>query len=162
MIRVGENLSKCLRCLALALLTSGWMVADNVQREALAQGETLADLGRKAEFQQVWKRAVGKRVAPTWIRQLRGVAVPMETVQQGDATYHMGRICKAHDCAKHFLIVAVASDHRQAWGMRVTVQERPEAIQTPSRYAKETWIGRPSEAVKTLLRAELAKDPNWK
>jgi len=44
------------------------------------------------------------------------------------------------------------------------VQVRPgkESITQPSKYARQTWIGKPNPEMKELLQRELKGNPNWK
>lgn len=51
---------------------------------------------------------------------------------------------------------------QKAWGMIVEVKDVPEAIDTPSKYARYIFIGKPDKAIQFLLMEQLKEDPNWK
>ncbi len=67
----------------------------------------------------------------------------------------MGELCEAYDCTNHRLYVAFTWDKRKAYALYVKVPERLPPGQAPS------WLGEPSEAVKSILDEELKSDPNW-
>ena len=46
--------------------------------------------------------------------------------------------------------------------MIIEVTDVPEAIDTPSKYARYIFIGKPDKAIETLLMEQLKEDPNWK
>ena len=54
------------------------------------------------------------------------------------------------------------SASQKAWGMIVEVKDVPEAIDTPSNYARYIFIGKPDKAIQFLLMEQLKEDPNWK
>ena len=46
--------------------------------------------------------------------------------------------------------------------MIVEVKDVPEAIDSPSKYARYIFIGKPDKAIQFLLMEQLKEDPNWK
>ncbi|WP_268640617.1 Ivy family c-type lysozyme inhibitor, partial [Escherichia coli] len=76
--------------------------------------------------------------------------------------YLVGNLCKPHDCGNNFLIVAFSADKSQAWGVRVEVGDRPEAVDHPKKYAKYQWLGKPDEDMKALLKQQFENNPDWK
>ncbi len=46
--------------------------------------------------------------------------------------------------------------------MRVEVEERPEAVDHPKKYAKYQWLGKPDEDMKALLKQQFENNPDWK
>ena len=70
--------------------------------------------------------------------------------------------CKSHDCGNNFIISAYQPSSQKAWGMIVEVKDVPEAIDTPSNYARYIFIGKPDKAIQFLLMEQLKEDPNWK
>ena len=62
----------------------------------------------------------------------------------------------------NFIISAYQPSSQKAWGMIVEVKDVPEAIDTPSKYARYIFIGKPDKAIQFLLMEQLKEDPNWK
>ena len=60
------------------------------------------------------------------------------------------------------MIVAFSADKSQAWGVRVAVEDRPEAVDHPKKYAKYQWLGKPDDDMKALLKQQFENNPEWK
>lgn len=142
--------------LALALLSGPLPAAST------AVPATLRELVAQPGYRQAWDKAVQPARLPRWARLIHGPATPVNTVEFNGARYTVGWACKPHDCAANFLYGAFSADGRQAWALRVTVDNSPDAVQTPSRHARYQWIGSPDATIRALLDAELNKDPNWR
>lgn len=148
---------KNLHCLLLGALlsVSTWSFAQQVP--------TTAELIQQPVYKTSWQKMIkGQKNLPAWARKGAGTSAPAEWVEQAGKKYQIGSICKPHDCASHFLLVAFSDDKKQAWGVRVSVEDKPEALEAPSKFAQYQWLGQPDEAMKALLIAQLEKDPNWK
>ena len=49
----------------------------------------------------------------------------------------------------------------QAWGMRISVADKPQALDKPSEFATYQWLGRPDDSIQSMLKKQLQQDPNW-
>lgn len=136
-----------------------------VQPEPDKLPPTTADLLQQPVYKNSWQKMVkSQKNLPAWARKGVGTSAPYEVINWEGQQYKVGRICKPHDCSYNFMWVAFSKDKKQvwqAWGMRVSVEDKPEAINTPSKFATYQWLGRPSERVQALLKKQLEQDPNW-
>ncbi len=140
--------------LTLTILSSPLLAAP-------ADTATLRELVAQPGYQQAWSKAVQTARLPSWARTFHGPATPVSEVDFEGKRYTVGWVCKPHDCANHFMYGAFSGDGTKAWALRVSVEERPEAARTPSRYARYQWIGAPDQTIRNLLVTELKKNPNW-
>lgn len=148
---------KTLHCLLLGTLlsVSSWSFAQ--------QTLTTAELVQQPQYKSSWQKMIkGQKNLPAWARKGAGTSAPPEWAEWDGKKYQVGNICKPHDCASHFLLVAFSEDKKRAWGVRISVEDKPEALETPSQFATYQWLGQPDERMKNLLMAQLEKDPNWK
>ena len=121
------------------------------------------DLIQQPGYQTSWKNMVkGQAQLPGWARKGIGTSTPAETVTWQGQSYQIGNICKPHDCANNFMIVAFKADKSQAWGVRVEVPNKPQAIDHPKKYAKYQWLGKPDDQMKALLKKQFEGNPDWK
>ncbi|HEJ9060328.1 TPA: inhibitor of vertebrate lysozyme family protein [Serratia fonticola] len=124
---------------------------------------TASDLIQQPGYQTSWKNMVkGQAQLPGWARKGIGTSTPAETVTWQGQSYQIGNICKPHDCANNFMIVAFKADKSQAWGVRVEVPNKPQAIDHPKKYAKYQWLGKPDDQMKALLKKQFEGNPDWK
>lgn len=124
---------------------------------------TASDLIQQPGYQTSWKNMVkGQAQLPGWARKGIGTSTPAETVAWQGQSYQIGNICKPHDCANNFMIVAFKADKSQAWGVRVEVPNKPQAIDHPKKYAKYQWLGKPDDQMKALLKKQFEGNPDWK
>lgn len=124
---------------------------------------TTSDLIQQPGYQTSWKKVVkGQAQLPGWARKGVGTSTPAEAVTWKGQSYQIGNICKPHDCANNFMIVAFKADKSQAWGVRVEVANKPEAIDHPKKYAKFQWLGKPNDEMKALLKKQFEANPDWK
>ncbi|CNH02066.1 inhibitor of vertebrate lysozyme family protein [Yersinia pekkanenii] len=174
---------KTLHCLvaATALSVSSWAFAQSTtatvastptnstpassQTVAVKPLPTAADLLQQPVYKNSWQKMVkGQKNLPAWARKGVGTSAPYEVINWEGQPYKVGRICKPHDCSYNFMWVAFSQDKKQvwqAWGMRVSVADKPQAINNPSQFATYQWLGRPNESVQALLKKQLQQDPNW-
>ncbi|MEF2677973.1 MAG: Ivy family c-type lysozyme inhibitor, partial [Bilophila wadsworthia] len=99
---------------------------------------------------------------PEWIFHGLTALGTANMVQCNGETYLVRQQCKPHDCGNNFIISAYQPSSQKAWGMIVEVKDVPEAIDTPSKYARYIFIGKPDKAIQFLLMEQLKEDPNWK
>ncbi|AVJ18802.1 hypothetical protein CLM71_17530 [Serratia sp. MYb239] len=124
---------------------------------------TTADLVQQPGYQSSWQQMMkGQARLPGWARKGSGTSTPAETIGWQGQQYQVGNICKPHDCGNNFLIVAFKADKSQAWGVRVEVEDRPEAVAHPKKYAKYQWLGKPDSNMQALLRQQFENSPDWK
>ncbi|MER5129521.1 inhibitor of vertebrate lysozyme family protein [Serratia marcescens] len=124
---------------------------------------TTSDLIQQQGYQASWQNMVkGQARMPGWARKGVGTSTPAQNLNWKGKEYLVGNLCKPHDCGNNFLIVAFSADKSQAWGVRVEVEDRPEAVDHPKKYAKYQWLGKPDEDMKALLKQQFENNPDWK
>ena len=114
---------------------------------------------------QAWEQALkgeSRADLPEWIFHGLTALGTANMVQCNGETYLVRQQCKPHDCGNNFIISAYQPSSQKAWGMIVEVKDVPEAIDTPSNYARYIFIGKPDKAIQFLLMEQLKEDPNWK
>ncbi|EKN4189950.1 inhibitor of vertebrate lysozyme family protein [Yersinia enterocolitica] len=176
---------KTLHCLVTAtiLSASSWAFAQPATNVALVSASstpassapvqptpakplpTTADLLQQPVYKNSWQKMVkSQKNLPAWARKGVRTSAPYEVINWEGQQYKVGRICKPHDCSNNFMWVAFSRDEKQvwqAWGMRVSVDDKPEALDAPSQFATYQWLGRPSESIQAMLKKQLGQDPNW-
>ncbi|HDL8286777.1 TPA: inhibitor of vertebrate lysozyme family protein [Yersinia enterocolitica] len=171
---------KTLHCLVTAtiLSASSWAFAQPATNVALVSASstpvqpalakplpTTADLLQQPVYKNSWQKMVkSQKNLPAWARKGVGTSAPYAVINWEGQQYKVGRICKPHDCSNNFMWVAFSRDEKQvwqAWGMRVSVDDKPEALDAPSKFATYQWLGRPSESIQAMLKKQLEQDPNW-
>lgn len=124
---------------------------------------TTADLLQQPVYKNSWQKMVkSQKNLPAWARKGVGTSAPYEVINWEGQQYKVGRICKPHDCSNHFMWVAFSQDKKQvwqAWGMRVSVDNKPEALDNPSKFATYQWLGRPSESAQAMLEKAIRARP---
>ncbi|RJF54456.1 inhibitor of vertebrate lysozyme family protein [Serratia inhibens] len=124
---------------------------------------TTSDVIQQPGYQTSWQNMVkGQARLPGWARKGVGTSTPAQSLSWKGQNYLVGNLCKPHDCANNFLIVAFKEDKSQVWGVRVEVANKPEAIDHPKQYAKYQWLGKPDEDMKALLKKQFESNPDWK
>ncbi|CFQ31001.1 MULTISPECIES: inhibitor of vertebrate lysozyme family protein [Yersinia] len=176
---------KTLHCLAAAaiLSASSWafaqpasatstVLASSISTSAPSQATpakplpTTADLLQQPVYKNSWQKMTkSQKNLPAWARKGVGTSGPYEVINWAGQQYKVGRICKPHDCSNQFMWVAFSQNKKQvwqAWGMRVSVEDKPQALDNPSQFATYQWLGRPDEHIQALLKKQLQQDPNWR
>lgn len=121
-----------------------------------------SELVQQSGYQQTWQKMVkGQKNLPVWARKGSGTSTPPEWVTWQGKKYQVGNICKPHDCANNFMHVAFSNDKKQAWGVRVEIADRPDALDHPSKHAKYQWLGKPDNQVKAMLTKQIESAPDW-
>ncbi|AKP32703.1 inhibitor of vertebrate lysozyme family protein [Yersinia aleksiciae] len=127
---------------------------------------TMADLLQQPVYKNSWQKMTkSQKNLPTWARKGVGTSGPYEVINWEGRQYKVGRICKPHDCSNNFMWVAFSQNKKQvwqAWGMRVSVDDKPQALDTPSQFATYQWLGHPDEPIQAMLKKQLQQDPNWR
>jgi hypothetical protein len=88
---------------------------------------------------QAWEQALkgeSRADLPEWIFHGLTALGTANMVQCNGETYLVRQQCKPHDCGNNFIISAYQPSSQKAWGMIVEVKDVPEAIDTPSKYAR--------------------------
>ncbi|MEY4475065.1 MAG: hypothetical protein RL248_832 [Pseudomonadota bacterium] len=123
---------------------------------------TASDLLQQPVYKNSWQKMVkGEKNLPTWARKGIGTSAPYEVITWEGLQYKVGSICKPHDCGNNFMLIAFSQDKKQVWGLRIMVQDKPQALDKPSEFATYQWLGRPSESIQAMLKVQLQQDPNW-
>ncbi|CAI0895595.1 inhibitor of vertebrate lysozyme family protein [Serratia entomophila] len=123
---------------------------------------TTSDVIQQPGYQASWQNMVkGQARLPGWARKGAGTSTPVENLSWQGQDYLIGNLCKPHDCANNFLIVAFKEDKSQAWAVRVEVENRPAAIDHPKKYASYQWLGKPNDDIKALLKKQFEDNPDW-
>ncbi|CNK23934.1 inhibitor of vertebrate lysozyme family protein [Yersinia alsatica] len=168
----GHHTLHCLVAAAI-LSASSWAMAQPATSVASAPVQTApakplpttADLLQQPVYKNSWQKMVkSQKNLPAWARKGVGTSGPYEVINWEGQQYKVGRICKPHDCSNNFMWVAFSRDKKQswqAWGMRVSVDDKPQALDNPSQFATHQWLGRPDEKVQAMLKQQLQQDPNW-
>lgn len=102
---------------------------------------TASDLIQQPGYQTSWKNMVkGQAQLPGWARKGIGTSTPAETVTWQGQSYQIGNICKPHDCANNFMIVAFKAK-LGACGLKCPISRRPSTIRrnTPN---INGWVNR--------------------
>lgn len=127
------------------------------------QNVTTSELIQQPGYLSTWQKMVkGQKNLPNWARRGEGTSVPAENMHWQGKEYRVGNICKPHDCANNFLVVAFSANKKQSWGVRVIVADKPKALESPSKSATYQWLGKPDDGIKALLMRYIESDPNWK
>lgn len=122
-----------------------------------------ADVLQHTGYKDAWEKAVKEQHdLPSWVRKGKGTSTPLEQLDWKGSSYRVGSICKPHDCWGKFMKVAFGHRISQIWAVYVEIPDTSDSMIYPSKYAKYTWVGKPSEEIKALLIHEISKDPNWK
>lgn len=161
---------KNLHCLfvGIALSLSSWALAQPVSAVSTTTVPTTtipttAELLQQPVYKTSWQKMVkGQKNLPAWARKGMGTSTPYEVIEWDGQEYKVGSLCKPHDCGNNFMWVAFSKDKKQVWGLRVSVDDKPDAWDNPSKFATYQWLGRPSESIQAMLNAQLKKDPNWR
>ncbi|ATM86908.1 MULTISPECIES: inhibitor of vertebrate lysozyme family protein [Yersinia] len=127
---------------------------------------TTADLLQQPVYKNSWQKMTkSQKNLPAWARKGVGTSGPYEIIHWEGKPYKVGRICKPHDCSNNFMWVAFSQNKKQvwqAWGMRITVDNKPQAMDNPSQFATYQWLGHPDEVIQAMLKNQLQQDPNWR
>ncbi|WP_153101785.1 inhibitor of vertebrate lysozyme family protein [Paraburkholderia hayleyella] len=147
---------------AFALLGSnGYALAANAPDNSTPA--VFSTLPQQAPYQAAWKAMLhNEPQVPGWIRTADATSTEYTTVQIGQERYLSGFMCKPHDCGNHRFYGMFSADRHHAWGLQVSIADRPGALEMPSAHATYRWYGQPSDALKTYLKNRLNADPNWK
>ncbi|CNJ27094.1 inhibitor of vertebrate lysozyme [Yersinia aldovae] len=141
------------------------VTAPSVTAPAALSRATAADLLQQPVYKNSWQKMVkGQKNLPTWARKGTGTSSPYEVITWEGQQYKVGRICKPHDCGNNFMLIAFSQDKKQvwqAWGVRITVEDKPQAMDKPSEFSTYQWLGHPSDRIQAMLKAQLQQDPNW-
>lgn len=77
---------------------------------------TTSDVIQQPGYQTSWQNMVkGQARLPGWARKGVGTSTPAQSLSWKGQNYLVGNLCKPHDCANNFLIVAFKEDKSQAW-----------------------------------------------
>lgn len=143
------------RALTLALLLGASAAP------ALAADTYTADLLASPDFQSPWQQATqGVKGLPKWVRTGNGTSTPLAPV--AGTPYQGGSVCKPHDCSNHYVQLLADTQAKRVWGVLVDLPDTEAARDTPSKFARYTWLGEPDEAMKAALMKQVQADPNWK
>ncbi len=143
-------------------LVLGGVLAFSLFSHAQQTTTTTSALIQQPGYQTAWQKMVkGQKNLPNWARRGNGTSVPAEHTEWRGNSYLVGRICKPHDCGRQFLIAAFSEDKKSVWGVRVAVEDQPEALYHPSKFATYQWLGKPDDNLKALLMKSIESDPNW-
>lgn len=143
--------------------TKEWVIAlmlGAVSMVASAADIYTSDLLLSAEYRPLWQQATAGVKLPQWVRSGNGVSTPLEAAKGG--AYRTGSLCKPHDCANHFVQLLIDDTGKQIWGVLIDLPESDAARETPSRFARYTWLGKPDKAHQATLMQQVQANPNWK
>lgn len=122
-----------------------------------------ADVLQYSGYKDTWEKTVkGLHDLPSWVRKGKGTSDPLERRDWKGSSYQVGTICKPHECWGQFMKVAFGYKTSHVWAVYVELPDTDDAMMYPSKHAKYTWLGKPSEEIKSLLMHEISKNPNWK
>ncbi|CAM4094098.1 inhibitor of vertebrate lysozyme [Yersinia intermedia] len=169
--------NKTRHCLVAAVMfsVSSWAFAQSATTTAAVTSAaemspaqirtTTADLLQQPVYKNSWQKMVkSQKNLPAWARKGTGTSAPYEVLNWQGQQYKVGRICKPHDCSNNFMWVAFSQNKKQvwqAWGMRISVADKPQALDKPSEFATYQWLGRPDDSIQSMLKKQLQQDPNW-
>lgn len=152
--------SQSLKAVAVTLLLGGSSTA-----LAASDGQTRANelLSADPGYRQAWQGVVEKEERlPEWVMNLSGDAEQMNAVKEDGEPYLVGPLCETQaTCLNKRLIVAFSFDKKDAYAMLVEVPAGLPSDKSPTRHAEYRFLGKPSQGMKTLLKEQLKKDPNW-
>ncbi|WP_421199984.1 inhibitor of vertebrate lysozyme family protein [Aeromonas enteropelogenes] len=127
---------------------------------AFAAATYTSDLLLSADFQAPWAKATdGIKNLPKWVRTGSGTSTPLEVV--AGTPYQSGSVCKPHDCASHYMQLLVDAKAKRVWGVLIDLPDSDAARETPSKFARYTWLGQPDKGMQAALMKQVEADPNW-
>lgn len=98
---------------------------------------------------------------PGWARKGVGTSTPAQNLNWKGKRVSGRQSVQAARLRQQLLIVAFSAD-KSNWGVRVEVEDRPEAVDHPKKYAKYQWLGKPNDDMKALLKQQFENNPDWK
>lgn len=127
---------------------------------AFAADTYTSDLLLSADFKAPWAKATdGIKNLPKWVRTGSGTSSPLEAV--AGTPYQSGSVCKPHDCASHYMQLLVDAKAKRVWGVLIDLPDTDAARETPSKFARYTWLGQPDKRMQAALMKQVEADPNW-
>ncbi|UAK71262.1 inhibitor of vertebrate lysozyme family protein [Aeromonas enteropelogenes] len=128
---------------------------------AFAADTYTSDLLLSVDFKAPWAKATdGIKNLPKWVRTGSGISTPLEVV--AGTPYQSGSVCKLHDCASHYMQLLVDAKAKRVWGVLIDLPDTDAARETPSKFARYTWLGQPDKGMQAALMKQVEADPNWK
>ena len=151
--------NRSVKTLAAALL-----MGSSAMTLAANDGQSRAsELLNDPVYRNTWQKVVqNEERLPEWVMNLSGSAQQMNGVVEDGDQYLVGPLCETEQtCSSKRLIVAVSFDKKDAYAMLVEVPAGLPSDKSPTRHADYRFLGQPDAGMKSLLKEQLKKDPNW-